>query len=370
MAKSVSGTAVGSGANTSNSNIMKSPQPPAQDERAHGLTGSQSNAQRTLDLRPGHGVQNARLASSTAREEWLKLVDKVSHERRVLGIDRRRNTVELFALTEALDGLMKDADAIITMPTNAGDAQDCIYRLQSSSKRFRDLAANIKASWLDFQQKEQSLILLESRLQRKSNEVFERVHNPDEGVSSIGGGRPEDDDAESSSTGSQTHDGNTLVKEYYESLQEANYLREAIINYDARYIRRMTTRDRKQNAGQTITLSDSKFQQKYLQGRKSRLNDLIAAHRQMNLLWQQCVEQNLQVEKPSIPSIAEDGLLNQMSQTPQTILNYAASTSGNPDSVDFPGSLLVVDDAESRIPSWLDEVDSQSTDEELDAEEA
>jgi hypothetical protein len=291
-------------------------------------------------------------------EDLLDLREHVNRQRIFLDNDRRRSTEELQSVIDALDGFLKEGDALTSSLVASTEVQERALLLQKSWKELRERAGQFRTDSLDYQQKEHELILLESRLLRKETDVYQRSQGAHSEFSSTGAADRPREDAPGSPSGSQANEDHPLVKQYYASHQEATRLRDDLINYEARHVRRKGIRDRKGAEGQLVQPSDSMFIQKYLEGQRARVTSLIAANKEMNRLWQQCVEKNLEVEPPRLPPIGEDALLSQLNRIPQQILDYATFTSGNADSLDVPGALLVGDsDTESRITSWLDQVD-------------
>lgn len=290
-------------------------------------------------------------------QDLLDLREHVNRRRIFLDNDRRRSTDELQSVIDALAGFVKEGDALTSSLVASTEVQERALLLQKSWKELRERAGRFRSDSLDYQQKEHELILLESRLLRKEKDVYQRSQGARSELSPTGAADRPREDAPSSPSGSQANEDHPLVKQYYSSHQEATRLRDDLINYEASHVRRKGIRDRKRAEGQLVP-SDSMFIQKYLEGQRARVTSLIAVNKEMNRLWQQCVEKNLEVEPPRIPPIREDALLSQLNRIPQQILDYATFTSGNADSLDVPGALLVGDsDTESRITSWLDQVD-------------
>lgn len=219
-------------------------------------------------------------------------------------------------------------------------------------------ALQFRAQSLNFQETEHEFVLLESRLLRKEQDVYQKTQKPRLEPSPTDQAAHERERTPGPALASQANTEHPLVAQYYASFQEATRLRDSLINFEASHVRRKATRDRKSAEGAAIEPLESMFIQKYLQGRKIRLNRLLAANKEMNQLWEQCLEQNLEIELPNLPPIGDDDLLNQLSRIPKPILDYVTSTSGHTDFEDR-GALLVEDwDSESRITTWLNQVGS------------
>lgn len=310
------------------------------------------------DPTPKEGDENKQSTLQRLLDGLIDLREHVNRRRIFLNNDRRRSTEKLQSVIDALNGFVKEGDTLTSLPFASTKVQERALLFQNSWKQLREGALQFRSDSLEYQQKEHELILLESRLLRKEKDVYQRSQGKLSEPSPIGADDRQREVAPGSPSGSQASEDHPLVKQYYASHQEATRLRDDLINYEARHVRQKGIRDRKRAKGELVDPSDSMFIQKYLEGQRSRVTGLIAVNKEMNRLWQQCVEQNLEAEPPRLPPIGEDALLSQLNRIPQSILEYATSASANAESLDIPGALLVVEsDTESRITSWLDQVD-------------
>lgn len=291
-------------------------------------------------------------------DDLLKSQEAVTRRRIFLDNDRRRNTTEQQSVLDAMDCFMDNANALVSSTAHTGDFSEKGVQLQKSWNRVQEVAGHFKSQSLALQKDEHELSLMETRLRRKEQEVYE-------GRSiTLGQFSPLDDAEEhllkaddSSQSGIHSSEDDPLVKQYYSCLGKFNDLRETLINSEASYRRRASKRDRKRAKGEFLDMSDSAFEGKHRRKRNARLTELVAIRRQLDGLTDQCSERGLHIEKHDLPSLGEDGILNQFERFPQIILDHISSNNAAAGGVDDTSALIGGNlDTESRIATWLCQV--------------
>ena len=290
-------------------------------------------------------------------EDLLKLQDTVTRRRIFLDNDRRRNTAEQQSVLDAMGSFMDNADALVASSVKCEEFSGKGVQLQRSWSRVREVTDHFKSQSLALQKDEHELSLLETRLRRKEQEVY------DGRSGNLPSNDAEDqlnkaDDGSSSEIRSNEDD--PLVSQYYACLGKFNDLRDSLINYEANYRRRVYQRQRKRAKGESFDLSDSAFEAKHVRKRNARLAELVATRKELDHLADQCSEQALHVEKHQLPALGDDNLLNQFERFPQIILDYISSNNTAVDDVDKAAALVSGSlDKENRIATWLGQVDHE-----------
>jgi hypothetical protein len=278
-------------------------------------------------------------------ERLLKLRENVNGRTVFVNNDRRRYVDEQRIFLEALNHFLDTAEAAVTSQSETS--------LHKSWSRVQRLAEQFRSHGLALQKEEHELILLENRLLRKEQEVYQRVSRARDDISTS------EDADESLSSKSHSSESNPLIKEYYETLGKINLLRDSLVNFEARHQHRSNNRDWKRARGEAVNPPDSTFAQDHFRKRKARVQELIMAREELNRLAASCAEQNLDVENPNLPPLAEDDLLNQLNRIPQSFIDHFTSTPLSPEEANHVSALLVGhSDTESRIADWLNQVDS------------
>jgi hypothetical protein len=197
-------------------------------------------------------------------------------------------------------------------------------------------------------------------LLRKEQEIYQRVSRARDDISSSEDADGELSDAdETLSSKSHCSESQPLVKEYYEVIGKINLLRDSLVNFEARHQHRCNNRDWKRAKGEPIDPPDSTFTQNHFRKRKARVQELVMAREELDRLAGLCAKQNLEVEHPNLPPLAEDDLLNQLNRMPQSFIDHIASSTPGPEEANDVSAFLVGhSDTESRIADWLNQVDS------------
>jgi hypothetical protein len=285
-------------------------------------------------------------------EDLLKLQDIVTRRRIFLDNDRRRNTAEQQSVLDAMGSFMDNADAWVASSDHVEGVQ-----LKTSWSRVREVTDHFKSQSLALQKDEHELSLLETRLRRKEQEVYEgrprtlgqfppndaedQLHNADD----------------TSSSGTRSNEDDPLANQYYSCLGKFNDLRDSLVNSEANYRRRAYQRERKKAKGESLDLSDTVFEGRHLRKRNARLIELVATRKQLDHLTDQCSEQGVHIEKHQFPALGEDSLLNQFERFPQIILDYISSNNTAVGDVDNTAVLVSGGlDKESRITTWLGQI--------------
>ncbi len=293
-------------------------------------------------------------------ERLLKLRETVNGRTIFVTNDRRRYVDEQRILLEALSHFLDTAEASVTSRPTTENVPQSEISLYKSWSRVQKLAEQFRSHGLALQKEEHELILLENRLLRKEQEVYQRVSRARDDISSSEDADGELSDAdESLSSKSHSSESHPLIKEYYEILGKINLLRDGLVNFEARHQHRSNNRDWKRAKGEPVNPPDSTFIQDHLRKRKTRVQELVMAREELDRLATLCAEQNLDVENPNLPPLAEDDLLNQLNRIPQSFIDHIASTTPGPEEANDVSALLVGhSDTESRIADWLNQVDS------------
>ena len=284
-------------------------------------------------------------------ERLLKLRENVIGRTIFVNNDRRRYVDEQRILLEALSHFLEAAESVLNVPQSETS-------LHKSWSRVQKLAEQFRSHGLALQKEEHELILLENRLLRKEQEVYQRVSRARDDISSSEDSDDGFSDAdESLSSKSRSSESHPLVKNYNELLGKINLLRDSLVNFEARHQHRSNNRDWKRAKGEPINPPDSIFNQDHLHKRKTRVQELVMVREELNRLSALCAEQNLEVENPNLPPLAEDELLNQLNRFPQSFIDHIASTTSDLEEANGV-SALGYSDTESRIADWLNQVDS------------
>lgn len=309
------------------------------------------------DQSPVYDDKMDEAGSQRPSKDLLNLRDSVITERVFVDNDLRRSLEELRVILDELGGLVNEGDGLVALISSVSEVQERAESFHKSWKAIRELIIQFRTQSLNIQQRRHALIMSETRLLRKEKEFYQQ-HNsrPTEDTD------PQPLDSAGSSSRSETSPVHPLIARYYAYVQEFNRLRDHFIDYEANHVQQKVTRDRQRTEGQLVEPSESMFIQKYLQERKSRLSSLLAANKKMIQLWEQCKQEGLEVAQPNVPPIIDDPFLNQQHRIPQSILHHATMQSGNDDPLDITGTLLVEDsDTDSRITSWLDKLESETS---------
>lgn len=294
-------------------------------------------------------------------EDLLRLQDTVTRRRIFLDNDRRRNTAEQQSVLDAMGTFMDNADALIASSVPVEDFSGKGVQLQTSWSRVQEVTGHFKSQSLALQKGEHELSLLETRLRRKEQEVYEgrpRISGQFSFSNNIEDQIHKVDD--SSSSGNRSNEDDPLVNQYYSCLGKFSDLRDSLINSEANYRRRAYQRERKRAKGESLDLSDSAFEGRHFRKRNARLTELVTTRKQLDNLMGKCLEQGLHIEKHQFPALGDDSLLNQFERFPQIILDYISSSTTAVDGVDNAAVLVSGGlDKENRIATWLGQVDDE-----------
>jgi len=293
-------------------------------------------------------------------ERLLKLREDVNGRTIFINNDRRRYVDEQRILLEALNHLLGATEAVMTTKSGSEDIPQSETSLHKSWSRVQKLAEQFRSHGLALQKEEHELILLENRLLRKEQEVYQRVSRARDDISPSNDADGElSDPDETLSSKSHSSESNPLIKEYYEVLGKINLLRDSLVNFEARHQHRSNNRDWKRAKGEPIDPPDSTFTQDHFHKRKARVQELVMAREELDRLAALCAKQNLDVEQPNLPPLAEDDLLNQLNRIPQSFINHVSSSTAGPEEANGVSAFLVGhSDTDSRIADWLNQVDS------------
>jgi len=293
-------------------------------------------------------------------ERLLKLRENVNGRTVFVNNDRRRYVDEQRILLEALNHFLDEAESAMTSNPGTEDVPQSETSLHKSWSCVQKLAEQFRSHGLALQKEEHELILLENRLLRKEQEVYQRVSRARDDISLSEDVDGELSDAdESLSSKSRSSESHPLIKEYYEILGKINLLRDGLVNFEARHQHRSNNRDLKRAKGEPINPPDSTFTQDHLRKRKARVQELVMARGELDRLAALCAEQNLDVEHPNLPPLAEDDLLNQLNRIPQSFIDHVVSNTLGPEEANDVSTFFVGrSDTESRIADWLNQVDS------------
>jgi len=304
-----------------------------------------------------HEVAHVQIESQKF-EDLLKLQDTVTRRRIFLDNDRRRNTAEQQSVLDAMGSFMDSADELVASSVKSEDFSGKGVQLQRSWSRVREVTDHFKSQSLALQKDEHELSLLETRLRRKEQDVYDgRSRNLPSSDAEDQLNKADD----SSSSEIRSNEDDPLVSQYYACLGKFNELRDTLINYEANYRRRVYQRERKRAKGESFDLSDSAFEGRHVRKRNARLAELVATRKQLDHLADQCSEQGLHVEKHQLPALRDDNLLNQFERFPQIILDYISSNNAAIEDVDKAAVLVSGSvDKENRIATWLGQVDRES----------
>ena len=297
-------------------------------------------------------------------ERLLKFRENVNGRTIFVNNDRRRYVDEQRILLEALSQFLEAAEVVVTSKPSTEDVPKSETSLHKSWSHVQKLAEQFRSHGLALQKEEHELILLENRLLRKEQEVYQRVSRARDDISSSEDAEWDLSDAdESLSSKSRSSESHPLIKEYYAVLGKINLLRDGLVNFEARHQHRSNNRDWKKAKGEPINPPDSTFTRDHLRKRKARVQELIIAREELDRLSVLCANQNLEVENANLPPLAEDDLLNQLNRIPQSFIDHIAATTGRPEEATDVSALLGHSDTESRIADWLNQVDSTAVNE-------
>jgi len=267
-------------------------------------------------------------------------------------MEQRRFTMEYLA--ESLDATRS---LLSQIPVDSSIVED-LNSLQRLHKRLVESTDRLKSRENSLCQDELKLNILEDRLLQEENTYYGTTieqHSVPPIFHSVSFGRGFMPEPAPPSPTSSNEDKPELVRRYYERLNNANLLRDDLINFPADYQRAVDKRTARRMRGEIVKPSEWDFVKKYARKRKTKLRKFESARKDVLRLRQECIESGFEMDDLEIPPFDEEYCPDPLTRIPESFIQHASSL----DAGDQKRSdeLLVKDqDATGRVATWVEQV--------------